>query len=252
MKYAVCMPAYNEALGLSDFVREIADAFSVTDFHIFVVNDFSTDETSKVLANLQTDAVPITYRSNTRNLGHGPSTLEALQLGLESKAEFIIAVDGDGQFTGPDLFGLATELAESGADVLEGVRISRSEPLYRRITSLATRLLVFSRCGQLPPDANTPVRGYRAAALQELVQHLPAQVMTPNLFISALSRTLPLVVAQEGIRCYPRRGGEPSGTTWKARTQSLPSRRFLAFCSRATVQWLSPGQNGHRASSAQY
>lgn len=244
MKYAICMPAYNEASGIAEFLEEIADAFSGHDFHIFVVDDCSTDGTAQALTRLQANGIPLTFRSRARNLGHGPSTLEALRLGLERSPAFVVAVDGDGQFTGPDLLTFATTLAESGVDVLEGVRLSRHDPIFRRVASLATRLLVFSRCGKLPLDANTPVRGYRAPALSMLLQQLPSDVMTPNLFISALSRTLPVISSQDGIRCYTRRGDEVSGSTWKARSQRLPSRRFMTFCSRATIQWFSLHKHG--------
>ena len=243
MRYAICMPAYNEASGIAEFIGEIADAFSGHDFHIFVVDDCSTDGTAQVLRRLQMDGVPLAFRSRAQNLGHGPSTLEALRLGLDNSPAFVVAVDGDGQFTGPDLFRFATTLAESDVDVLEGVRLSRHDAVFRQVTSLATRLLVFSRCGKFPLDANTPVRGYRAPVLRLLLRQLPSDVMTPNLFISALSRMLPVTASQDGIRCYPRRGDEVCGSTWKAKSKRLPSRRFITFCGRATVQWFSLRNN---------
>lgn len=235
---AVVMPAYNEESGIPDFLREITGALDGFDLRIFVADDCSTDATRAVLDDLTT-ALPLTVLAGIRNAGHGPTTLRALHAGLASGASVIVAVDGDGQFYGKDIRSLVDALLAGDADVIEGVRSGRDDPLFRRATSWATRALVQMRAHSRPVDANTPLRVYRPRTLERLLAVVPDDAMTPNLLIAALCRTWGLTVREMPVASIPRRGGDPAGSTWQARRKSLPSKRFVRFCFDAGRQWIT-------------
>lgn len=236
---AVVMPAYNEEAGIPGFLREIVAAMSGLEVRLFVADDCSTDRTGAVLDGL-TAELPLTVLPGERNAGHGPTTLRALSAGLASGADVIVAVDGDGQFVGSDMRTLVDMLLMRGADIIEGVRTGRDDPIFRRVTSWTTRSLVQLRAHERPQDANTPLRVYRPEVLARLLSAVPADAMTPNLLISALARSSRLVILEVPVSSIPRRGGDPGGSTWRAKRQSVPSRRYVDFCIKAGRQWVSP------------
>ena len=195
-----------------------------------------------MVSELAETGLPITVRSNEVNLGHGPTTIRALRAGLDAQAEVVVAVDGDGQFRGSDIARLVGILQTSGCDVVEGVRTSRSDPLFRRVTSVVTRGLVWLRVRKSPRDANTPLRVYRPEVLADVLATLPDDAMTPNLLISAWTRRTGVALREEFVDSLDRRGDTAHGSSWQARHQLIPSRRFVTFCLKAGLQWVRPGQ----------
>jgi len=75
--------------------------------------------------------------------------------------------------------------------------------------------------------------------LESILKVLPYTAITPNLLISVLSRTSGFSINEVPVISIPRRGGDPRGSTWRARRESLPSRRFVKFCILAGVQWIT-------------
>lgn len=239
MSLVVVMPAWNEAEGIADFIGELDQALSEWSPEFVVVDDASTDGTVAQLQALVDAGVRVHVTVNHVNRGHGPSTMRALALGLELGASTVVAVDGDGQFIGSDLARVVRERESTGADIVEGVRTSRSDPAYRRVVSWVTRLLVRTRAGCWPADANTPLRAYDPNALRGLLVVVPAGASTPNLIISAISRRRGLDVREISVTSIPRRGSDKGGSTWGKRRTILPSKRFLSFCGRAAREWFS-------------
>ncbi|NPC45073.1 glycosyltransferase family 2 protein [Nocardioides sp. zg-1230] len=234
----VVMPAYNEASGIAAFLSELQRHLG-RDAEFVVVDDRSNDGTAEVVRQCADDGVPVRLVGNPSNLGHGPSTMRAMAAGLENGNDIVVTIDGDGQFEGSDVARLVSLMVgDDRVEVIEGVRTQRSDPYFRRLTSAITRLLVWSRARQLPADANTPLRIYRAATLQDLLERLPRESMTPNLVMSVLVRTRGLALREEPVRSRVRRGGDAHGSTWQARHALIPSRRFLTFCLLATRQWV--------------
>lgn len=243
MKIAIVMPAYNEAEGIYEFISEICESFEFHSLEIFVVNDLSTDATVEEIERLKNQA-KITILTNSENSGHGRSTLTALRAGLGSGAEFVLSVDGDGQFLGGDLLNVALRLETGQFDIVEGARTNRSDPLFRKLTSFVTRGLVFLRCGVWPIDANTPLRCYEKGALGKLLDTIPAESQIPNLWISFQSRKGRYKISEMRVSSLERRGATSTGTMWGKGLKFIPSKRFIDFCRQATVEWLFYKQSG--------
>lgn len=237
MTVSVVMPAWNEAEGIGVFIRELNKSLLPWSPSFVVVDDCSTDGTAQVVRELATRGIDISVISNAENRGHGPSTLMALRLGQESGSQVIVSVDGDGQFRGEDVAEVVRVLLRGGVDIVEGVRRDREEPAFRRIVSAATRFLVWTRVRCWPADANTPLRAYTRKVLGNLLERVPVDAVTPNLLFSAMSRVDGITVSEVPVTSLPRRGISEVGNTWGTRRKSLPSRKFLAFCSKAALEW---------------
>ena len=237
---AIAMPVHNEGEGIAEFIIEIAEAFDDTQLSFVIVDDLSNDDTVSILNRLNLVLEPeIRVVSNQTNLGQGPSTIRALRLAADLKTDYVIAVDGDGQFLGSDIRDLFNQVSALDDQVGEGIRIHRTDPIFRKVTTQLTRILVGIRCKKYPIDANTPLRIYPLAYLLELLEILPGNLLTPNLHISSHARLSPLAIVEVEVTSLPRRGLSSSGTMWKARTKLLPSRRFLKFCLSAASQWFT-------------
>jgi glycosyltransferase involved in cell wall biosynthesis len=238
MTVIVVMPAWNEESGIAEFVREIATSLAPSSSAFVVIDDASTDGTTSAVRALSAEGIDVVVLTNPTNVGHGPSTVRALTEGFARAPAAVVAVDGDGQFSGADVARVVRALLNSDADVVEGVRVSRGDPWFRVGTSAATRALVWARCRRLPRDANTPLRAYRPQVLRRFLAAVPPDAMTPNLVISVLSRRWGVDVAELPVYSQPRRGASSVGTTWGAARTALPSRRFVSFCVKATAEWV--------------
>ena len=238
----IAMPAFNEELTVPSFLAEISDAFEGLDFRLVVVNDCSTDGTEKTLLALTT-IYPLEVETNSKNLGHGPSTIKALRLAAKLDSHYVVATDGDGHVTGSTLRMLYNQATNCDTPtVIEGSRTQRDDPWFRKAVSAATRMLVRLHSGTPPQDANTPFRVYPAETLNKLLSDIPAKHMTPNLIMSTLVRRHSLPFREIPITPHKREGGIENGSTWKQRFRVVPSRRFLEFCFKATGQWIFPGK----------
>ena len=245
---AIVMPAFNETEGIKDFIEEL-DLSIGERIHLFiVVNDCSTDNTSDSVLSLRASGIPVQVVDNDQNLGHGQSTLRALTLGVQSGHDLVMSIDGDGQFLGRDIARIL-EVAEivDGWEVIEGNRLHRKDPTYRKFVSWATRQMVWSRSGVRPQDANSPLRLYRRDVLIRLMTAVPPQSEIPNLWVSALSRSWKLNIVEMAVQSVPRRASVAIGSTWAGRGMFLPSRRFLRFCMRAMSEWLYPKRSSEHA-----
>lgn len=235
------MPAYNEVEGIGIFLQELHDALSKWSTSFIVVDDCSTDGTQGAVLECQANGIPVALEPNEENAGHGPSTLRALKFGAARNADIVVAIDGDGQFFGKDVAVLVTELESKDLDVVEGVRISREDPLYRKVTSFVTRTLVASRAKERPRDANTPLRVYRNSFLTQMLTSVPQNAMTPNLHISVICRTDQARLEEISVRSRGRLGSSVIGSSW-GRGSLLPSKRFRKFCSQALKEWIQAGR----------
>lgn len=232
------MPAFNESEGIAEFVKELDANLGAYLTSFIVVDDCSTDRTFEKLHALKETELPrLLIHRSSKNQGHGSSTLLGLSLALQESPDFVFACDGDGQISGADAKRLVDQLVMSNVMIVEGSRVGGHNSVYRRAVSYATRILVYLRCGIMPKDANTPFRAYRQSALRSVLSEKEIGGLVPNLRISAYVRQAALAFIEVPISSRSRRGSVATGSTWVKPTSILPSRRFIAFCARAILDW---------------
>ena len=126
---SVFFPAYNDGGTIPSMVltalmalREVAD-----DYEILVINDGSADYTAAVLDELASRYPELRVIHHERNTGYGG----ALRSGFShATKELIFYTDGDAQYD-PRELGRLVAAWHDGVDLVNGYKISRSDPLHR-------------------------------------------------------------------------------------------------------------------------
>jgi len=109
-------------------IRAVQAASELTpDYEVIVVNDGSSDATAEVADELARTYPQVRVIHHPKNRGYGG----ALQTGFRSATkEFIFYTDGDAQYDPGELSLLWSHLTPE-ADLVNGYKISRSDPLHR-------------------------------------------------------------------------------------------------------------------------
>jgi dolichol-phosphate mannosyltransferase len=228
---AVAIPAYNEAEGIAEFLREIDEALGshVDELRLVVVDDASTDDTLEVLGQLGGELHAILeVVSNDRNRGHGPTLMTAYQHALDDDPDYVLQVDGDGQFQGSDLRRMLVLLTDE-AHTVSGVRRFRADPWFRMIMTRLVRTYVHSSFDVSARDPNCPLRGYDAAVLRRLLSVLPDDCLVPNLYLTVLASRRGLALLEVDVSHRLRRGSGADGTMFSRGPSSPIPWRLVRF-----------------------
>ena len=140
---SVFFPAYNDSGTIASLViSALRTARTLTpDFEVIVVNDGSADRTAEILDELARIYPRVRVVHHPSNRGYGG----ALRTGFETASrELVFYTDGDAQYDPAEMEALWRRLDER-VDLVNGYKISRSDPLHRivigRIYHHTVRLL---------------------------------------------------------------------------------------------------------------
>ena len=234
-RVAVAIPAYNEAEGIGEFLLEIDAALSpVASSLVFVlIDDMSTDNTLEVLESVrpQLKGELLVHQTGV-NSGQGPAMLEGYRRALDTAPEYVLAVDGDGQFLGTDLRRVLVLLRDA-ADGVCGVRRFRYDPWFRMTMTRVLRVYINSFFGVPTRDANCPLRGFRAKLLDELLQWVPDGALIPNVELAILAARRGATLVEVDVNHRVRRGSTAAGTMWTGKGQLSVMKRLIVFSGRA-------------------
>lgn len=128
---SVFFPAYNDSGTIASLVITAFQTASklTPDYEVIVVNDGSTDSTSQILAELARVYPRLKIVTHQVNRGYGG----ALRSGFSSASkEIIFYTDGDAQYD-PSEMELLWPKMTAGVDLVNGYKISRSDPWHRII-----------------------------------------------------------------------------------------------------------------------
>jgi glycosyltransferase involved in cell wall biosynthesis len=126
---SVFFPAYNDSGTIASLViAAVQTAGTLTpDFEVLVINDGSTDATAQVIDELARLYPQVRAIHHPQNRGYGG----ALRTGFSSATkDLVFYTDGDAQYDPREMTRLWEEMTP-GVDLVNGYKISRSDPLHR-------------------------------------------------------------------------------------------------------------------------
>jgi len=130
MKLSVIIPCYNEENTLKSILDKVSNQ-NFIEKEIIVIDDFSTDNSRKILANYQQDQENVKIIYNLQNKGKGYSIRQGLKL---ATGDIILIQDADLEYSPDDYKNLIKPILDGNADVVFGSRF---------IGSQETRVLYF-------------------------------------------------------------------------------------------------------------
>jgi glycosyltransferase involved in cell wall biosynthesis len=140
---SIFFPAYNDGGTIASMViSALLTARTLTpDHEVIVIDDGSRDQTPRVLDELASLYPEVRVVHHPVNRGYGG----ALRSGFErASKEYVFYTDGDAQYD-PTELGVLWERMDETVDVVNGYKISRSDPFHRiligRLYHHAVRLL---------------------------------------------------------------------------------------------------------------
>src|SRR5512142_311728 len=126
---SIFFPACNDAATIASLVIAAVQTASrlTPDFEVLIINDGSTDATASMADELGRLYPQVRVVHHERNRGYGG----ALRSGFDAATkDLIFYTDGDAQYDPREMERLWARM-EAGVDVVNGYKISRSDPLHR-------------------------------------------------------------------------------------------------------------------------
>ena len=128
---SVFYPAFNDAGTIGSLVLAALHVLPelTDDYEVIVINDGSTDYTAEVLDDLAAKMDHVKIVHHEKNRGYGG----ALRTGFATASkDLVFYTDGDAQYDPHEIRDLYAALRPE-VDVVNGYKISRSDPLHRKI-----------------------------------------------------------------------------------------------------------------------
>jgi glycosyltransferase involved in cell wall biosynthesis len=166
---SIFFPCYNDAHSIGALV-ERADAVAAeftADYELIVVDDGSRDGSREVLAALAARFPSLRLIRHERNLGYGA----ALHSGFHNATrDWVFYTDGDGQYDVGELRAML-DLIGDGVDLVNGYRVSRSDPAHRIVIGRLYQWAMRRVFGYRLRDLSCDFRLIRRRALAEIALH---------------------------------------------------------------------------------
>jgi len=133
--FSIVIPLFNESKNIKKLTDEIflnLDQY-YKDFEIVFVNDYSIDETLKIISEIKYNHNKIKIINNKKNLGQSFSIINGIE---SAHNEVIVTLDGDGQNNPKDIPKLL-KIFFSSEDIklVGGIRVKRKDSFIKNISS---------------------------------------------------------------------------------------------------------------------
>jgi glycosyltransferase involved in cell wall biosynthesis len=163
---SVFFPAYNDSGTIASMViRTVKTASDLTpDFEIIIVDDGSADGTADIADELARTYPRVRAVHHPTNRDYGA----ALQTGFRSATkELIFYTDGDAQYDPTELSALWNSMT-ADADLVNGYKISRADPLHRIVIGRIYHYIVSILFGLKLRDVDCDFRLMRRSIFEKI------------------------------------------------------------------------------------
>ena len=207
---SVFLPCHNEADNLVrvvDNFRSHLDRFASV-YEIIIVDDGSRDRTGEIADRLAAADNHVKVVHHPVNRGYGGAVISGVRA---ATLPYVLLCDGDGQFDPRDIALLAARTPE--CDVVVGHRVSRADPLMRRINGKAWTTLMRLMFGIKISDIDCGFKLFKRDLLSGLELRAQGAMISTELMARMAARGAR--VREVDVRHMPRLTGEQSGANLK-------------------------------------
>ncbi|MBR5304333.1 MAG: glycosyltransferase family 2 protein [Candidatus Gastranaerophilales bacterium] len=167
MKLVIQIPCYNEQESILGVLNSIPKNIEgIDEIDVFVINDGSQDETSKIARDFGVKVIDIPQKiglSNVFKIG--------VKNALENNADILVNIDGDNQYCASDIEKLIKPILHNDVDITVGVRPVdkiREFSLFKKIMQKFGSFMVKIVSGVDIKDAASGFRALNQKAMMHL------------------------------------------------------------------------------------
>ena len=204
-KLLVAIPAYNEEEKIGEVIQNIPKKLSgVSEVHVLVIDDGSTDNTAKIAGDLGAKVV-----KNYFNMGYGVAFGKGLQYSLDNNFDLMVSIDGDAQFDPKDISKLIEPIIENYADLVTASRFINKNyyprmPLLKFWGNKLMSILISKLIGKKFYDVSCGFRAYSQKTLLSLNLH-GRFTFSQETFIDLSFKGLKIVEIPVKVKYFPSR-----------------------------------------------
>ncbi len=233
---SVVIPLRNEAPNLSELHRELTATLAASgqSYELILVDDGSTDDTYRILAQLHASDPRVQVIRLRRNFGQTAAFAAGF---ARARGRCIVTSDGDLQNDPGDIPAMIGML-DDGNDIVCGWRRDRKDPwLTRRLPSMLANWLISRTTGVRLHDYGCSLKVFRS------------EVIRPLRLYGEMHRFIPAIASEQGVQIVemvvnhrPRRfGASKYGLSRTVRVVlDLVTVKFLLSYSTRPLQMFGP------------
>jgi len=208
---SVVVPVHNEAPNIPPLIAAISTALAGIDHEIVYVDDGSTDDSPRVLANIAQTLPTLIRVRHKASCGQSGAVITGVKT---ARGTFIATLDGDGQNDPADIPAMleAALIAEAQGPrpvLIAGHRTTRKDSDAKRWGSKIANKVRGYLLRDGTPDTGCGLKLFRRAAFLELPHFDHIHRFLPALFIRAGGH-----VVSVPVRHHPRAHGASHYGTW--------------------------------------
>ena len=169
MRLKIMIPAFNEAKTIEQVIKSIPSYFDgINEVEILVINDGSSDNTASLAQYSGAQVI-----SHQKNLGLGAAFQTGLGKAISDKADILVTIDADGQFSPNQIKNLIEPIIQSRADFVTGSRFINGNspskiPIIKKWGNFWVAKLISWATRQKINDVSCGFRAYSKEAMLNL------------------------------------------------------------------------------------